>query len=182
MRKDKVSTSVTAQGGEPISGAAPANAPMAPRILSASQGLGLAEIGTLALVLWRGECTQEAHARQLELYEHTITRYPGNAGIMSIIEANAPTPSEEMRRESALSFKQLSMRINGLACVIEAEGFVGSFQRSVLSGMSLLLPKGHADVKFVPNVRTGAEWLAPRCRGVAVDALCDLVKALRAQL
>lgn len=144
--------------------------------------MGLAEIGTVAVVLWRGELTAEKHARQIEAYERVITRYPGRAGIMSVLEAKAPTPSEAMRRESALEFKRLSTRISGMACVIEAQGFVGAFQRSVLSGMSLLLPKGHGDVKFCAEVRTGAEWLVPRCQGIATDPLCKLVDDLRARL
>jgi hypothetical protein len=69
-----------------------------------------------------------------------------------------------------------------MACVIEATGFVGAFQRSVLSGMSLLLPKGHGDVKFCANVRSGAEWLAPHCEGATAEDLCRLVEALRLRL
>jgi hypothetical protein len=182
VRKAESSKSAGAVSGEMISGAAPAIPPAPPRIWFAAQGMGLAEIGTVAIVVWRGELTYDKHERQLENYERAISRYPGRAGIMSILEANAPTPSEAMRRESANAFKQISTRISGMACVIEATGFVGSFQRSVLSGMSLLLPKGHGDVKFCADVRTGAEWLVPRTQGVTADALCKLVEELRARL
>ena len=182
MRKGDLLTLDAAEGGDPISGAAPAIVPLPPRIVWAGEGMGLAEIGTAAVVLWRGELTHAKHARQIEHYARTIAAFPGRAGIMSVLEANAPTPNEALRRESAHEFKRLSTRVTGLACVVEATGFVGAFQRSVLSGMSLLLPKGHADITFCANVRTGAEWLAPRCEGVAVDALCKLVEQLRSRL
>ena len=107
MRKGELPTSAAAESGETISGAAPAIAPVPPRIVWASEGMGLAEIGTAAIVLWRGELTRRKHALQIENYEQAITRFPGRAGIMSIIEEKAPTPNEAMRRESANEFKRL---------------------------------------------------------------------------
>lgn len=182
MRKGEATKSADVGSGKVISGAAPAHAPVPPRILWAGDGNGLAQLGTLGIVLWRGEVTPKAHARQIEMYDSVIARFPGRAGIISIIEQNAPVPDEAMRRESAHQFKRMCMQVTGIACVIEATGFVGAFQRSVLSSMGLLLPRGHGDVKFCANVRTGAEWIAPRCQGVAVEALCELVEDLRSRL
>lgn len=182
MRKGEASRSAEVRSGQVISGAAPAHVPVPPRILWAGDGNGLAQLGTLGIVLWRGEVTQRAHARQIEMYDSVIARFPGRAGILSIIEENAPVPDEVMRRESAQQFKRICLQVTGFACVIEATGFVGAFQRSVLSSMGLLLPRGHGDVKFCANVRTGAEWIAPRCEGVAIETLCSLVEDLRSRL
>jgi hypothetical protein len=157
VRKGEASRSAEVRSGQVRSGAAPAHVPVPPRILWAGDGNGLAQLGTLGIVLWRG-------------------------GILSIIEENAPVPDEAMRRESAQQFKRMCTHVTGFACVIEATGFVGALQRSVLSSMGLLLPRGHCDVKFCAHVRIGAEWIAPRCEGVAIETLCSLVEDLRSSL
>jgi hypothetical protein len=77
----KLSRSVDAERGNVISGTAPAIKPVPPRIVWAGDGNGLAELGTLAIVVWRGQVTRKAHARQIDLYESVSGRFPGRAAI-----------------------------------------------------------------------------------------------------
>jgi hypothetical protein len=109
-------------------------------------------------------------------------RYPGRGAMLCVLEDTAPPPNEALRQEFVQAFKSISMRVSGLVVTVESTGFLGAVKRSVLAGIAMLLPRGHAETKVVANVLTAASWIEPRCEGASVAELCALVEDLRKRM
>jgi hypothetical protein len=152
------------------------------RIVCAADGLGIAEVGSVCVVLWRGEVVRDTFLRQRAALEEISARNRGHAGFIMVVEQGTTPPGEEMRKASIEMISALSDRLSCIACVIEGAGFRAAVTRSVLSGMRLLLPNLKTAVKFMASMTDAAAWVAPRCRGVTAATLCEAHEALQARL
>jgi hypothetical protein len=141
------------------------------RILSVGDGLGVAEVGTVCLVVWRGPVVSEPFKRQRNAVDDIVQRYPRRAGFVCVAEQAAKPPDDKLRKAS---IEMVTSKANGLACVacvIEGSGFRAAANRSVLSGMALLVSKDIAAIKFVATVADAAPWVVKHCDGVSVASL-----------
>jgi hypothetical protein len=151
-------------------------------IISASDGLGIAEVGSVCLVVWRSAVVRERFVRQRDALTDFTSRHRGRAGFVTVIEPDAPPPEEAIRKASIEMIMTLSERLASVACVIEGDGFRAAATRSVLSGMALLLPRLKTEVKFTATVAAAGTWVSTRCDGVTTAAMCQAHDQLRERL
>jgi hypothetical protein len=151
-------------------------------IISASDGLGIAEVGSVCLVVWRSPVVRERFVRQRDALTNFTSRQQGRAGFVTVIAPDAPPPEEAIRKASIEMIAALSERLACIACVIEGSGFRAAATRSVLSGMALLLPTLKTEVKFLATVAAAGTWVSTRCDDVTTAALCQAHEQLRGRL
>ncbi|HET6339622.1 MAG TPA: hypothetical protein VFG30_40705 [Polyangiales bacterium] len=151
-------------------------------VISASDGLGIAEVGSVCLVVWRSAVVRERFLRQRAALTDFTTRHRSRAGFVTVIEPDAPPPEDAIRKASIEMIATLSGQLACVACVIEGDGFRAAATRSVLSGMALLLPKLRTEVKYLATVAAAGTWVSTRCDGVTSAALCQAHDQLRERL
>ena len=149
-----------------------------PTIISAGDGLGIAEVGSVCLVVWRRAVVHQTFLRQRAALEALTARHERRVGFVTVIANDTPPPDDEIRKASIEMITKAADRLACVACVIEGSGFRAAATRSVLSGMAMLLPKMPTELKFVANIRAAGDFVAPRC-DVASEALCHAHEALR---
>lgn len=152
-----------------------------PSILSTGDGLGIAEVGSVCLVVWQRAVVRETFIRQRAALEEISLRHPGRAGFVTVIDNDTPPPEDAFRKASIEMIAELAPRLACVACVIEGSGFRAAATRSVLAGMSMLLPKMPTQLKFVANIRAAGDFAQAHC-DVTPDALCQVHDQLRARL
>jgi hypothetical protein len=152
-----------------------------PRILHTSPVVGIAEVGSVCMVVWRGPVTPESFEQQW-LALHALTNaHPRDAGFLCVIEPDCPPPEPPLRQASLRMIDQHSERLQGVACVIEGRGIRAAIARSVLSSLALLRARRDLPFSFVASLHAGASWLAPRC-SVPARALWQADRELRAAM
>lgn len=151
------------------------------RILHASPGLGIAEVGSVCLVVWRGAVTPERFEQQWMALHEVTNAHPDGAGFLCVIEPDCPPPENALRQASLRMIDQHSDRLRGVACVIEARGIRAAVARSVLSSIALLLARRDLQLSFVATLDAGSAWLARRC-GVSAHAILHADRELRAAM
>jgi hypothetical protein len=151
------------------------------QVVSLQDGLGVAEAGSVCMVVWHAAVTSDRFIRQKHALDDVVRRYPLRAGLLCVVESCAPVPEPAMREASAKMVASYGDRLRCVACVIEASGFRGAITRSVLSGMALLISHG-LEVKFTGTVAAAAPWIAGRCLGVSAVTLLEGSEHLRFRL
>jgi hypothetical protein len=87
-------------------------------------------------------------------------RHPGKlVELVVIFPSNNQMTSDERTRMTKLMKRWESERLAS-ATVILAEGLVAAFQRSILTGLVMLVPPSHP-AKIVGSIADAAAWLAP---------------------
>jgi hypothetical protein len=152
------------------------------QVLWSADGVGIAEAGNVCLVVWRAAVTPARFRRQRMALEGVVTRHPGRAVLLCVVEPTTPPPDDEMRKASIEMVTRLGEALRCVACVIEGSGFKAAATRSVLSGMTLLLSNRKTDVKFTATLAAGASWAAQICHEVDVRVLAQLHEQLRQSL
>lgn len=152
-----------------------------PTIISAGDGLGIAEVGSVCLVVWQRPVVRETFLRQRAALEELAARHQGRAGFVTVIANDTPPPEDALRKASIEMISNVANHLACVACVIEGTGFRAAATRSVLSGMAMLLPKMPTELKFVANIRAAASFVGERC-DVSPEALCQAHEALRERL
>lgn len=125
----------------------------------------------LAIVMWRGQCS-EAAVRRVEVAGMDVLRHFGHGVLMGIVEPGAVPPSTEMRKASAVSNDRMAAQgMIGIAGVLTTTGFAGSVIRGVITGLTLLSKSG-CPFKVFESHATAVSWLAQMLgkRGEALDA------------
>jgi hypothetical protein len=140
------------------------------RLLSVEDRLGLAEVGTVCIVVWQGAVTPSRFMRQREALQDVVQRHPGRAALLCVVEPTTPPPEDAMRNASTDLIASLSDRLSCVACVIEGTGFRAAATRNVLSGMSLRLACP-PDVMFAATVAEAAPWVVQHCDAVSSVSL-----------
>lgn len=113
----------------------------------------------LAVVMWRGQCT-EAAVRRVEVAGLDVLRHFRHGALMGIVEPSAVPPSTEMRKASAACNDRLSAHgMIGIAGVLTTTGFAGSVIRGVITGLTLL-SKSSCPFKVYESHFAAVSWLA----------------------
>ena len=154
----------------------------AARVLSNHDGLGIAELGTACLVLWRSPVVTERFERQRAALEAMVRRYPARAGFVCVVEANVPVPEDKFRKASIQLVSKLGAKLSCVVCVIEGSGFRAAATRSVLSGMALLLPNRGTNVRFAATASDAGPVLEQHCDGVSSASFTQLHQQLSQSL
>lgn len=149
------------------------------QVLSHADGLGIAEVGCVCLVVWQAPVTLQRFQRQRDALAEIVGRYPRRAGFVCVIEPGTPVPDESLRKASIEMIAQHGRQLACVACVIEGDGFRASITRSVLSGMQILLPKRQTSVHFLATVAEAAVLTGRLCDQATRPDLVPARNALR---
>ncbi len=148
-------------------------------VVSCTDGLGIAEIGSVCMLVWRDAVVSSRFERQREALESVVSRYPGRAGLVCVIEPSTPPPDEHYRKASTQMIAKYGDRLRCVACVIEGGGFRAAITRSVLSVMETWLSSYTFEVKFAATVAAAAPWIAKLCDDVSPLSLLQAHEQLR---
>jgi hypothetical protein len=151
-------------------------------VISCADGLGIAEVGTVCVVVWRAVVTADRFQRQRDALYDLVDCHPEGVGLLCVIEPNTPPLEDRMRRASIDMVEGLGTRLRCITCVIEGSGFRAAATRSILSGMALLLSKVKSDVKFTATVVEAARVVAQHCDAVSTAQLIDACEQVRTRL
>jgi hypothetical protein len=151
------------------------------RLLSVEDRLGIADVGTVCVVVWQGTVTPSRFKRQRDALQEAAQRHPGRAALLCVVEPTTPPPEDAMRNASIDLIASLSDRLSCVACVIEGTGFRAADTRNVLSGMSLRLACP-PEVLFAATVAEAAPWVVQRCDGVSCVSLTQAHQQLCREL
>jgi hypothetical protein len=126
--------------------------------LHCGDGLVVAEMGAVCVVIWRGEVTQVSFAWQKAGLAHVVRSHPAGAAFLCVIEPTAKPPDDELRKASTRMVDDHGDQLKCVAVVVEGEGFRAAIARSVISGMALLHQRKSPGRAF-SNVRKALEWI-----------------------
>lgn len=99
-------------------------------------------------------------------------RMPGKMiELVIVFPSDAQMSTDERKRMAAIVKRWEKERVAS-STVVLAEGLLGSFHRSILTGLQMLVPSPHP-VKIFGSIAAATEWLTPFARdlcGPEVDA------------
>jgi hypothetical protein len=130
------------------------------RLVWANEDLGIAQVGPVCLVVWHGPVTRQLFDRQRAALEASATQYEGRAGLVCVVGSNSPPPNATLRQASLDMVKRLGDRLAWVVCVIEGDDLHAAMTRSVLAGMSSLLPGSKPTVTFMADVPSAVTMVA----------------------
>src|SRR5207253_695128 len=110
------------------------------RVISAHDGLGVAEVGSACLVVWQAPVELQRFERQRAALHSTVARYPRRAGFVCVVDQSALLPSAEFRKASITLLTSHGDKLKCVIGVIEGSSFRTAAARSVMAGMVMLLP------------------------------------------
>jgi hypothetical protein len=149
------------------------------RVLDESEGLLIAQIDRVCAVVWRDEVTASRFARQCACLASVVTKYPGEAGFLCVVEARVKPPPDDLRKASIALLREHEASLRCIAGVIEATGFMAALTRSVLSSMTVLAGRQRAPQGVFASVADAAPWLAGHL-GLVPTELVHALTLLRA--
>lgn len=145
-------------------------------------GVALGQLGPLCIALWREEVTRPRFERQATALAAVVAAHRGNAGFMCIVEPESKPPNDELRRASARMIDSHGADLVFVAAVIEGSGFQASIVRSVLTAISLFLPRNKTKIGFFPNAMDAALWGCKHAALPPARTIVARVQALRTGL
>lgn len=151
------------------------------RVLCLVEGLATAEVGSTCILLWRGLVTEARFQIQREAMEHVISKNPGHAGIMCIIEPTSEPPSQELREAASKLLSELGPRIRCVAYVVEGSGFRAAMIRGVLSSIELLKRGKAFPSRYFATVGHAAAWIGVETASKSL-ALAEGAEQLRERM
>jgi len=152
-----------------------------PRVLHCGDGLAVAEVGPVCVVIWRDAVTRVRFEKQREGLAEIVERHPGKAGFLCVIEPTAEPPDDELRRASGLMVASHRGRLKCLGTVIEAKGFQAAVVRSVLAGMTLLAGHRGVPLQYFSSIDRAALWMTQHSE-IEPRAFLRAVAAVRSSL
>jgi hypothetical protein len=144
-------------------------------------GLVMASRGPVCLALWRSKPTPELFQIQSAELASAVAHRPGHQLFLCIVEAKADPPDQPVRSASAQMISGHGRKLAGFACVIEGSGFRSALTRTVLTGITLLVPKP-APNRFFESTSAACAWLASLAPPGKLIGLADQIAAARAGL
>ena len=145
--------------------------------------------GRFGVHVFEGRLTVADMDRMQAAGDEWYRRNPGRmVELVIVFPSNTVMTSDERKRMTELIKRWERVR-DASATVILAEGILGAMQRSVLTGMFMLVPPPHP-WKVFGDVTDAVTWLfpyvAPLChaattRDVAVNAVDELCRAFKAR-
>lgn len=155
---------------------------MGAELLDIGDGVALGQLGPLCIALWRDEVTRPRFNRQAAALAAVVAAHRGHAGFMCIVEAGSKPPNDELRRASARMIDSHGADLAFVAAVIEGSGFQAALTRSVLTAISLFMPRNKTKIGFFSNVMDAALWGRDHATLPTARAVVARVQALRAEL
>ncbi len=141
----------------PSSDSAPPTSGLRSRLLHMDHDHATFVWDRVAVVMWRGECT-EAAVRRVEVAGMDVLRHFRRGALMGIVEPGAAPPSTELRKASAASNDRLAAHgIVAIAGVLTTTGFAGSVIRGVITGLTLL-SKSSCPFKVYESHSAAVSW------------------------
>lgn len=127
--------------------------------------------------LFEGKLTIEDMDRLDAQGAHYRKRVPGKkVELVVIFPSDARMTSDERARMAAIIKRWENERVAS-STVILADGLIGSLQRSVLTGLQMIVPAPHP-VKIFGAIAPAVTWLAPHAREVCgPDATAEALRA-----
>jgi len=153
----------------------------APRILYCGDGLAIAELGAVCVAIWRAKSTLPRFEIQKAVLAECVSRRPGEAAFMCVVESTSEPPDEEVRKASSKMFADHGTQLKCTACVIEGAGFRGAITRSVLAGIVFLV-RNPSPLKMFESVESAARWIQSEMPETAGAALASQVENVRRKL
>jgi hypothetical protein len=143
-------------------------------------------VGTLdrtLIQIWRGVATLEAMTEMNRIAARLIQADPFPATSLFIVEASAPPPEHEPRKQLAKFSDEAVGRMKFAVVVAEGSGFRAAIVRGVGLTLTTLSPH-RSKFKFVADVPAGVAMLAPHLssRTGGAKGLIDAAEALRRKL
>jgi hypothetical protein len=153
------------------------------RILHCDDGLGVAEVANVCVVIWRKAVVRCQFERQRKALAEVVIRHPDGAAFICVIEGTVTPPDDELRKASSEMLASHGAQLKCLACVIEAQGFLAAIHRGVTTAMLLLLrPRSGLPVSFFSSVDGAIRWTRSQLPTVPSDVLASGVEHLRSRL
>lgn len=128
-------------------------------IVHVGDGLVVAQIGHVCVVIWRKKPTRERFEIQRSRLEAAVKKQPGRTVFMCLVEAGTEPPDDDVRRASSSMVTGHGSDLKAVACVIEGAGFKAAISRTVLSGIQFLI-RSPSPIKFFETAASGAAWLS----------------------
>jgi hypothetical protein len=150
------------------------------KVLCLVDGLATAEAGRTCVLRWRKSVNETRFQLQREAIEHVAARYPGEAGILCIIEPTSEPPPQELREAAASLLTRLGPQLRAVAFVVEGSGFRAAMIRGVLSGIELLRRSTYP-TRYFADVGRAAAWVASETGGQSL-LLADTAHRLRERM
>lgn len=151
------------------------------RILQCGDGIAVAEIGPVCVVIWRDAVVRSRFEKQKQGLAAVVEKNPGSAAFVFVVEPTAAPPDEQLRKASMQMIADHQERLRCVAGVIEGTGFKAAVARSVLSGITLLLGKREVPISYFAKVGEATRWVSQQ---VVVDPLqlATAIEAVRSRL
>jgi hypothetical protein len=161
----------------PLAGAPPG------RILHCNDGLGVAEVANVCLVIWRGAVVRPQFELQRLALAQVVKRHSDGAVFLCVVEATATAPDDELRRASVDMVASHGDRLKCVACVFEATGFVAAVHRGAITAMLFCLrPRSAVPVSFFSSVDGAIRWTRSQFPTAPTDVFASAVEHLRSHL
>jgi hypothetical protein len=165
--------------------------PATTHILDCGDGLVVAEVGPVCVVVWRDAVTRVRFERQRNGLATVVAHHPAKAGFLCIIEPTCAPPEDELRRASADMIVSYRGRLRCLGTVVEARGFKAAVARSVLGSITLLAGNRGVPLRYFAGVEVAVRWMTeyvaiePRAFMLGLDfvrARLDTAQAMQVEL
>ena len=118
----------------------------------------IANFMDIQISISRGEPGIAFLEQSIRLLRASAKEYPKGVGLLIVISADAPPPSEAAREHIKKGLIQLSGVLKGAARVIEGQGFTSAAKRSALSLLDLLLRMPYP-TKIFGSTSEASVWL-----------------------
>lgn len=139
-------------------------------------------LGTFGVHLFEGHLSLEHMDRMQEMAERWLEQRKVKLVELVVIHPSDARMTHEERMRMARLIKHGESRRIASATVILAEGIIGSVQRSILTGLTMLVPPSHP-AKVLGAVDAAVDWLYPFLpRTTPGSSLADLHAALSTHL
>jgi hypothetical protein len=136
----------------------------------------------MCVAIWRGDASWPRFERQRAGLATVVARNPRGAVFLCVIEAASKAPSEDLRRAAIEMVSSHGPALKGVACAIEATGFMAAITRGVLTGMGLLLPSRVMPGSYFENVHAAAHWLRAYAPISSASNVTSSIEGFRSQL
>jgi tRNA A-37 threonylcarbamoyl transferase component Bud32 len=152
------------------------------RILHCADGLAVAEVANVCVVIWRGAVIRSRFELQRAGLAEVVKRYPDGVALLCVIEGAVTPPDDELRKASMDMLVSHGAQLKCVGCVIEATGFLAAMHRGVTTGMLFLLrPRSAVPVSFFANARDAVRWMRTRIPIASTEELTSAVEHIRSR-
>jgi hypothetical protein len=123
------------------------------------QGVALAVVGRVMLVLWRRTPTAERMRLLTRVTERMLADFPDGFWQIQVIEPTSAPPASEQRKQSSQLLDRMKGAARAIAFVIEGDDARTAIVRTILRGMALL-SRGAIPKHFFKDESSARHWIA----------------------